>query len=368
MSKKRKNRDQDGVYRRKDSPYWWASYSNASGKRTRRSTGATHRKEAEVIHAKWKLETHQERHWEVQPPRSFDELMLQYLNETMHLKRTGPRRITVAARNLYAEFSGRDISDIKMHDVRTYVRKRRMSGLAASTVNKEVGLFSAAVNYARREWGWEINNPAQGCREREPEGRVRWITRAESVKLLQIAGAEPRALHLASFIELALHTGCRKGELLELEWRRVDLKRGLFFLEAQHTKTSRRRSVPLNKNARAALIEQARFRAKHCPDSPWVFCHKNGKRVQDVKTSFNTACKRAGIEDFRIHDLRHTCAAWLVTAGVALAEVRDLLGHQSIQMTERYAHLAPENVRAAVTKLESNEPNESRFGHVEERR
>ena len=364
MSQKRKNRDQDGVYRRKDSPYWWASYSNASGKRTRRSTGTARRKEAEVILAKWKLETHQERHWEAPPSRSFDELMLQYLNETMHLKRTGSRRITVAARNLYAEFSGTDISDIKMHDVRAYVRKRRLAGLAASTVNKEVGLLSAAVNYARREWGWEINNPAQGCREREPEGRVRWITRAEAANLLKQADKDPRAKHLSSFIELALHTGCRKGELLELEWRRVDLKRGLFFLEAMHTKSDRRRSVPLNRHARAALIEQARFRAKYCPASPWVFCHNDGNRIQDVKRSFATACNRAGIEDFRIHDMRHTCAAWLVSAGAALAEVRDLLGHASITMTERYAHLAPENVRNAVSLLEDAR---SRSGHVKEK-
>ena len=113
-----------------------------------------------------------------------------------------------------------------------------------------------------------------------------------------------------------------------------------------------------------ALIEQARFRAKYCPDSSWVFCHKDGSQVKDVKRSFSTALKKSGIEDFRVHDLRHTCAAWLVSAGVALAEVRDLLGHQSIQMTERYAHLAPENVRAAVAKLETIEPYESRFGHV----
>lgn len=104
-----------------------------------------------------------------------------------------------------------------------------------------------------------------------------------------------------------------------------------------------------------------RWRDEHCPDSPWVFAHQDGRRVLDVKRSFATACKRAGIADFRIHDLRHTCAAWLVTAGVPLAEVHDLLGHRSIEMTERYAHLAPDNVRAAVTRLE--EPT-SRSRHV----
>lgn len=75
-----------------------------------------------------------------------------------------------------------------------------------------------------------------------------------------------------------------------------------------------------------------------------------------------TACRRGGIKDFRIHDMRHTCAAWLVTAGVPLAEVRDLLGHSTVKMTERYAHLAPENVRAAVTRLDAV----SRFGHGQE--
>ena len=155
----------------------------------------------------------------------------------------------------------------------------------------------------------------------------------------------------------------RRGELLGLEWRRVDLQAGLIHLEAEHTKSNRRRSVPMNAEARAAIMNRLRFRAQHCPDSRWVFCRKDGTRIAAVKRSYAAACKDAGIEDFHVHDLRHTCAAWLVSAGVPLSEVRDLLGHSSVVMTERYAHLAPENVRAAVTRLEYSQ---SRFGHVEE--
>ena len=140
----------------------------------------------------------------------------------------------------------------------------------------------------------------------------------------------------------------------------------------------------MSRVARTAIQARAEFRDQHCTVSPWVFCDKDGERIQSIKRSWATACRRAGIVDFRIHDLRHnsasrarnkrhTCAAWLVSAGVPLTEVRDLLGHSSITMTERYAHLAPGNVRAAVALLEreKEEPkspsggHESRSSHVE---
>lgn len=247
--------------------------------------------------------------------------------------------------------------------VRAYIAVRTEVGLSNSTINRELSVLSAAINYARREWEWEIQNPVSGRKLREPEGRVRWITRVEAQALIAAAQREPNTPHLADFIRLALHTGCRKGELLGLDWWRVDLQAGLIHLEAQHTKSGKRRSIPLNKKARAAIISRAQFRAAHCPDSPWVFAHKSGARIQDVKRAFATACTRAQIQDYRIHDMRHTCAAWLVSAGVPLTEVRDLLGHSTITMTERYAHLAPENLRAAVAMLEGDV---SRSGHVRE--
>ena len=361
MPKRKQSRDKDGIYQRGDSPYWWASFVDAGGKRTRCSTGTADRREAEALLAKWRLAAHMERQWDEQPERTFDELMLGYLKETQGQKRD-PVRDRCSLRHLFPVFSGRTLSAITPADVRGYIRERRSEGAAASTINKEVGLFSSACNYARREWDWFVPNPAAQCKQSEPEGRVRWLSRPEAASLLRAARQEPRARHLADFIRLALHTGCRKGELLGLEWRRVNLQEGLIFLESAHTKTARRRSVPLNSESRAALLARMRFRAEHCPDSPWVFCRKTGARIADVKKAFASACGRAGIEDFRVHDLRHTCAAWLVTAGVPLPEVRDLLGHKTIEMTERYAHLAPDNIRAAVGRLEEVK---SRSGHAE---
>ena len=117
--------------------------------------------------------------------------------------------------------------------------------------------------------------------------------------------------------------------------------------------------MPLNRLARSAIVNRARYRAQHCPDSPWVFAHTDGSRIGDVKKSFASACQRAQIDDFRIHDLRHTCAAWLVSNGVSLIEVRDWLGHSTVKMTERYAHLAPENLQRAAKALEGT----SHFRH-----
>ncbi|WP_082054070.1 tyrosine-type recombinase/integrase [Methyloterricola oryzae] len=336
-------------YKRKDSPIWWASYADPSGKRVRRSTGTSDRKEADALEAKWKLETYRLKQWNEQPARTFDELMLAYLMATdtkkSHLKDL--QRTT----RLRGFFGGRTMDDLGPTDVRGYIASRKAL-VSNSTVNRELALLSSAINWARKECEWDIPNPVSGRKLKEPEGRVRWLTPEDAGRLIQAASELRKAPHLSAFIRLALNTGCRSQEILGLEWRRVDLGARLIVLEAEHTKSNRRRSVPLNDEAFRVILERARFRAQHCPDSQWVFCNRFGERLGSLKKGFWRACELTGISDFRIHDLRHTCAAWLVSAGVPLTEVRDLLGHSTVKMTERYAHLAPENIRAAVAVLD----------------
>ena len=286
-------------YRRKDSAVWWISFTAPDGQRIRRATGTADRKEAIALEAKWKLEVFRQRQWDAPPPRRFEELMLAYLNATRD-KRTAAKDRERVRLHLRRFFGERIMNELSAKDVRQYIALRQSEEVSNATINREIALLSAAINYANREWDWDLPNAARGLKLKEAEGRVRWLSDEEAETLMRTAASEVRAPHLVDFIQLALNTGCRAGELLGLEWRRVDWTNKLFYLEADHTKSGKRRSVPLNQAAREALLNRQRFRAKYCPATDWVFCKKDGKRIESIRYSFMTACRRAGIKDFRI--------------------------------------------------------------------
>ena len=142
---------------------------------------------------------------------------------------------------------------------------------------------------------------------------------------------------------VALNTGMRKEEILSLKWKDVDYRiRTISILD---TKNGESRELPMNDIVYRILL------AVKKTDRPWVFCKKDGERYGNVRKAFEGARKRAGIVDFRFHDLRHTFASHLVMAGVDLRTVQELLGHKSFEMTLRYAHLSPEHKKAALDVL-----------------
>ncbi|OGA00379.1 MAG: hypothetical protein A2Z44_11620 [Betaproteobacteria bacterium RBG_19FT_COMBO_58_11] len=233
--------------------------------------------------------------------------------------------------------------------MRAYIDMRKAAGAAAATINRELGLLSSAISFAKKWWGWKLDNPVKGCLLKPPKGRVRYLSDDEAVRLFRSAQESKRAPHLPSFIFIALYTGCRLGELLGLEWSRVDFQNARIHFEPEHTKDDEARSVPLNDVALAAFEHLKAFRDHFCPKSPWVFCNRKGMRIASVKTGFRSAVKAAGIVNFRIHDQRHTAASWAINDGASLSAVRDMLGHASVKMTEKYAHLAPHKVREVVS-------------------
>lgn len=195
------------------------------------------------------------------------------------------------------------------------------------------------------------SQPAERMRLSEGDGRKRFATVAEIVALIQAAEKRKRAPYLADLIRVAVNTACRRGELLGLRWTQVDLDACTLKLEGKDTKNGKPRVVPLNVQAREALLNRTRYRAQHCPGSPWAFSSNAAGRNLTIQSSWKAVLQETGLADFRFHDLRHTCGSWLVQSGVALTDVKEVLGHSTIRMMERYAHNAPENSTAAVDKL-----------------
>jgi len=222
--------------------------------------------------------------------------------------------------------------------------------VGASTINRHLSVLRCLLRRAKKlKYLREVPDFEMG---REPEGRLRYLEQEEAVRLLD-GCRQSRNQLLWAIVTVALNTGMRRGEILGLQWERVDVARGVFVLE--QTKNGRRREVPMNQaayNALAALPGRAEF-------GP-VFHGKNGEAWGTIATAFANALRRAKITDFRFHDLRHTFASWLVMDGATLQEVKELLGHRTISMTLRYAHLAPGMLRNAVSRLDK------RFGTTEE--
>ena len=364
------------LYKRKG--VYYVTYQSTGGKQIKRSLKTRNKQIAEQQRAKLELDIHEARIFGKEPARSFKELIVTYLEAKQ--KTRGFSRLQDACKPLLGHFGDSDVTQLQESDVEGYIAYRSKF-VSDGTINREVGTLSAAFNHVISKCHWRIENPCTKAElPKEPKGRVRFLTYEEAKTLLRVSAVpvdqngkslsnQYKSPVLRDFIELALNTGCRKGELLNLKWENIDFSTRLLHLE--QTKSGEWQTVPINEDARQVLVQRMRLRDEICPDTPWVFFHmvptvntKAGDRVKDVKKSFNTACRRLGIENFHIHDLRHTFASWLVMEGVPLFEVSKLLRHASIQMTERYAHLAPDYLHDAVASIGFL----ARFQHTEKPR
>lgn len=212
--------------------------------------------------------------------------------------------------------------------------------LKPATVNRQLIVLKCLYSRAI-DWGkFKGENPVKKVKSfKENNTRVRFLESNELVKLLACCRGT-----LKPVVIVALYTGMRKGEILGLKWKDCDFKRNIIYL--WDTKNGEKREVPMSEPVKTALI-----RVRKNPKSDFIFCHKEGAQILDIKKSFFTAITKSGIKDFRFHDLRHCCASYLVMNGVAINTVREILGHKSMDMTLRYAHLSPDHRKQAVDIL-----------------
>lgn len=211
---------------------------------------------------------------------------------------------------------------------------------SGASVNRYLAALSHAFTVAVREWGWLDSSPVvKVSRRKEAQGRVRYLVDDERARLLAACADGPA--YLRPVVGLALATGMRQGEILGLRWPDVDLTRA--HLTLHDTKNGDRRGVPLAGAALADLREWAKVRRL---DDDRVF-----PGTSNFRRAWMTAVRRAGLDDFRFHDLRHSCASYLAMNGATPSELAAILGHKTLAMVKRYAHVSDAHLRGVLESM-----------------
>ncbi len=236
----------------------------------------------------------------------------------------------------------------KVHTVRRRTVAPKAYKRTGATVNRYLATLSRLFTIASREWQLTDRNPVRMIsKKKEARARVRFLSDAERTVLLK-ACEDSRWPALHTLVLLALSTGARRGELINLKWKDLDLKDARAIIP--RTKNGDARTLPLVGKALAALRA---LKLKGSALSPWVFQQPSGLPgpYANFDDHWRTALKESGIEEFRFHDLRHSCASCLAAQGSSLLEIADTLGHRSMAMVKRYAHLTQTHKVAALEKM-----------------
>jgi len=325
------------LYKRKDSSVWWIKI-RLNGQVVQRSTGTDDKLKAQEYHDRLKVELWEQAKLGAKPRRSWQEAVLRWLQETSD-KRTH-REDVVKLKWLHAHLGHLHLDQITLAVIDS-IREARLREGTKTTANRYLALVRAVLRRARDDWEW-IDKVPKVKLYKEAEGRERALTPEEAKRLLDVLPT-----HLRDMALFALLTGLRQANVLGLEWSKVDLDRGHAWVASSASKNRRPIAVPLNQDAIAVLLRQV---GKH-PQR--VFTYK-GRPITNANTrAWRVALTRAGIEDFRWHDLRHTWATWHRRAGTPTHELQRLGGWRTASMVERYAHLAPDHLAESAARLGS---------------
>ncbi|MEP4262435.1 MAG: site-specific integrase [Parasphingorhabdus sp.] len=241
------------------------------------------------------------------------------------------------------------VAEISKQTCGAYMRERAKSH---GTMRRELGVLRAALNFAHSE-GRLIYVPPVLLPPKTP-GKDRWLTRREAAMLLNAArtASGPVRLYLPLFILMGLYTGARKSAILSLRWPQIDLENGLidFLPPGERQSNKRRAKIPIP-NKLLGHLKRARYRGS---DLDYVI-HRDGKKIDDVKHSFASACIKAEVFEVTPHTLRHTCGTWLAQQGVSLFEIGGWLGQSNERTVELYAHHHPDFLTNAKQALEGRQ-------------
>lgn len=327
------------VYRR--GQVWWVRF-RFNGQHIRRSAKTTKKSEAQAYLHRL-LDEHAQQARGDRPRHLLTEAMERYFEEatlkpgTLETYRFNSRTVTRLLGHLH-------LDEIDRRALAEFIATRKRTGVTDATIRRDLAFVGSVFSMANR-WGWVDTSPVtklnkRGLKESSP--RTRFLSRDEFDRLHAAASKS-----LQPILVLAVETGMRKEELLGLTISSIDLRRREAHLA--DTKTGTPRRVPLSAKAIEAMRDLLEQRGR--PRSRYLFCKPDGSRIGDPKKAFAGACTRAQIDDFRFHDLRHTFASWWVQEGGDLYRLSRVLGHKTLAMSSRYAHLRTDDLHEELARV-----------------
>jgi integrase len=353
---KRSRRRRDGLFARNG--WWWIDYHDAEGKRHRKKAALDY----QTARMKYRDTVAKIARGEVLGVRE-EGIRVKDFVERKYWPTVKPmlsvweqqRARSILDTQILPRFGGTKLAGLRREEIEGW-QAGRLAEVSGSTVNKEVMRLKHLLNRAG-VWGYLKDSPARLVkRVKEAPGRVRYLTPEERDKLLNgieviVTSTDGRkwttrvgpSSALRLYILAALHTGARRGELLEVRWADVDMRAGT--ITFRQTKNGDPRTVPLTDTLRNELVKLPR----NLDPQAHVFPERDPKVLS---RSFSRLVHRLGIKNLRFHDLRHDAASTLTMAGKPQRTVMAILGHRDPRMTMRYQHLTPEHLRDAMRALD----------------
>ncbi len=324
------------IYKPDNSPFWWVDIRH-DGRRIRRSTGTSDKTQAEEYHDRVKAGLWREKKLG-ESSRTWNDAVARWLSEHAHKKSIATDKDRL--RWLTGHLAGRPLREITRDTIEDLIaarlaeptfsgkKKGQVRQVSNGTVNRCFAALSAILNAAVL-YGW-LDTVPKIRKLPEPQKRVRYLTREQLVILV----AE-LPMHLAEMVCFAVSVGARAGNVLGLEWSQVNLENRMAWIHPDQAKAGKAIPIPLNDEAMAILSDRIGMHPR------FVFVWKGQPITAASSPAWYRARKRAGLGDFRWHDLRHTWASWHAMSGTPLNVLQELGGWASPQMVQRYAHLAP---------------------------
>lgn len=326
------------LYERKDSKYYWVKLSVPGQKPVQESTGTSDKRQAREYEAKRLNELWQQSRLGIAPKHYWEEAAYRYMQE-VSLYNKSPETDLIFFRWLSKHLDGIYLNDINRNVLERITSIRKNEGVSNGTVNRYMQAVSRVLRKAALDWEW-LDKPVKVRSLPEPKLRIRYLNASEATRLIQELPD-----HLAAMVKFSLATGLRKSNVTDLQWSQVDLQNRRAWIHADQAKAGKAIAVPLSSEAIEVL------RAERFKHNTHVFTFR-GRSVKEVNgKAWQAALLRAGIADFRWHDLRHTWASWHVQNGTPLYVLKELGAWADLEMVQRYAHLSPDHLAGYVERV-----------------